>query len=71
MVQQMAPFSAAKTLLNNDLFSFNSRAFPALFGFGKFQTHNLLNRMEEIRASQVDRLRQRNYSAGGERPDAP
>jgi hypothetical protein len=29
MVQQMAPFSAAKTLLNHDLFSFNSRAFPA------------------------------------------
>ena len=46
MVQQITPFSAAQTLLNNELFSFNSRTFSALFGLDKFQTNNLLNRME-------------------------
>ncbi len=47
MGQQITPFSVAQTLLNNELFSFNSRTFSALFGLDKFQTHNLLNRMEE------------------------
>jgi predicted transcriptional regulator of viral defense system len=47
MDQQISPFSAAQTLLSNELFSFNSRTFSALFGLDKFQTHNLLNRMEQ------------------------
>lgn len=47
MDQQITPFSAAQTLLSNELFSFNSRTFSALFGLDKFQTHNLLNRMEQ------------------------
>jgi hypothetical protein len=58
MTQQITLFSAAQTLLNNDLSSFNSRTFPALFGFHKFQPHNLLNRYGGIRASQVDHLSQ-------------
>jgi len=47
MNKQITPFSVAQTLLNNELFSFTSRTFSALFGLDKFQTHNLLNRMEE------------------------
>ena len=47
MAQQITPFSAAQTLLNNELFAFNSRTFSALFGLDKFQTTNLLNRMEK------------------------
>jgi len=47
MDQRITPFSVAQTLLNDELFSFTSRTFSALFGLDKFQTHNLLNRMEE------------------------
>ena len=47
MAQQITPFSAAQTLFSNELFSFNSRTFSALFGLDKFQTNNLLNRMEK------------------------
>ena len=48
MTQQITPFSAIQTLLNTELFSFNSRTFSALFGLDKFQTNNLLNRMEKV-----------------------
>jgi predicted transcriptional regulator of viral defense system len=47
MVQQITPISAAQKLLQNELFAFNSRTISALFGLDKFQTFNLLDRMEQ------------------------
>jgi predicted transcriptional regulator of viral defense system len=47
MNQQVAPFSVAQTMLSSELFSFTSRTISLLFGLNKFQTHSLLNRMEQ------------------------
>jgi predicted transcriptional regulator of viral defense system len=47
MAQQIAPISATQTLMQNELFAFNSRTISALFGLDKFQTSNLLDRMEK------------------------
>jgi len=47
MGQQITPISAAQRLLQNELFAFNSRTISALFGLDKFQTLNLLDRMEK------------------------
>ena len=47
MGQQITPISATQRLLQNELFAFNSRTISALFGLDKFQTLNLLDRMEQ------------------------
>jgi predicted transcriptional regulator of viral defense system len=47
MNRQIAPFSIAQALLNHELFSFNSQTISVLFGLNKFQTYNLLKRMEQ------------------------
>lgn len=56
MVQQITPISAAQKLIQNELFAFNSRTISALFGLDKFQTRNLLERMEQ--AGLVARIEQ-------------
>lgn len=47
MAQQITPISATQTLIQNELFAFNSRTISALFGLDKFQTLSLLDRMEK------------------------
>jgi len=47
MNQQITPISAARELLQHDVYAFNSRTISALFGLDKFQTHNLLRRLEQ------------------------
>jgi predicted transcriptional regulator of viral defense system len=47
MSQQITPISAAQTLMQNELFAFNSRTISVFFGLDKFQTLSLLNRMEK------------------------
>ncbi|HEX6270224.1 MAG TPA: hypothetical protein VFZ43_08320 [Anaerolineales bacterium] len=56
MVQQVTPISAAQKLIQNELFAFNSRTISALFELNKFQTSNLLDRMEQ--AGLVARIEQ-------------
>jgi predicted transcriptional regulator of viral defense system len=47
MSQQITPISVTQTLLEKELFAFNSRTIETFFGLDKFQTVNLLNRMEQ------------------------
>jgi predicted transcriptional regulator of viral defense system len=47
MTQQITSISVAQTLLQNEVFAFNSRTISVLFGLDKFQTHSLLDRMEK------------------------
>lgn len=47
MSQQITPISAAQILIQNELFAFNSKTVRDLFELDKFQTSNLLKRMEQ------------------------
>ena len=47
MSQKITPISAAQILTQHEMFVFNSRTISALFGLNKFQTVNLLDRMEK------------------------
>ena len=48
MSQLITPISITQTLLQKELFSFNSKTIRDLFELDEFQTSNLLKRMEEI-----------------------
>jgi len=54
--QLVTPISAAHTLIQAELYAFNSRTVSALFGLDKFQTCSRLDRMEH--AGLVARIEQ-------------
>ncbi|MBN1449388.1 MAG: hypothetical protein JW963_00080 [Anaerolineales bacterium] len=67
MAQQITPISAAQKLIQDELFAFNSRIISALFGLDKFQTHSLLDRMEQ--AGLVVRIEQGKFLLLGLTPE--
>jgi predicted transcriptional regulator of viral defense system len=67
MSQQITPISIAKTLGQRELFSFSSRTISVLFGLDKFQTFNLLDRMEQ--AGLVTRIEQGKFLLLGLAPE--
>ena len=67
MTQQVAPISAAQFLIQKELFAFNSRTISALFNLDKYQTLNLLDRMEE--AGLVARVEQGKFLLLGLTPE--
>lgn len=67
MAQQITPISVAQTLIQNELFAFNSRTISVLFELDKFQTFSLLDRMEE--AGLVARIEQGKFLLLGLTPE--
>lgn len=67
MAQQITPISMAQILMERELFSFSSRIVSVLFGLDKFQTLNLLNRMEQ--AGLVVRIEQGKFLLLGLTPE--
>ncbi len=45
MAKQITPISAARLLMQHELYAFGSRTISDLFGLNKFQTSSLLERM--------------------------
>ncbi|RPH61775.1 MAG: hypothetical protein EHM81_03580 [Chloroflexi bacterium] len=67
MTLQISPITTAQKLLHYDLFAFSSRILADLFGLDKFQTSNLLQRMEQV--GLVARIEQGKYVLLGLTPE--
>jgi predicted transcriptional regulator of viral defense system len=67
MHQLITPISAAHTLIQAELYAFNSRTLSALFGLDKFQTRSLLDHMEH--AGLVARIEQGKFLLLGLTPE--
>ena len=67
MSQYLSPIAIAQKLSAYDLYTFNSRTVADLFDLDKFQTSNLLRRMEQ--AGLVARIERGNYVLLGMTPE--